>query len=67
MQTEKIVKIPIILVGYDYWQGLLGWIESTMMTENCIDQHDRDLITVVDDVDDVLKIILSHRALTINN
>lgn len=67
VQTEKIVKIPIILVGYDYWQGLLGWIESTMMTENCIDQHDRDLITVVDDVDDVLKIILSHRALTINN
>ncbi len=67
VQTEKIVKIPIILVGYDYWEGLLGWIESKMMAENCINQHDRDLITLVDDIEDALKIILSHRALTINN
>lgn len=67
VQTEKIVKIPIILVGYDYWCGLIDWIEQVMMERACIDQQDRDLITLVDDVEDALKIILSHRALTINN
>lgn len=67
VQTEKIVKIPIILVGYDYWQGLLEWLEHTLMEQGCISQHDRDLITLVEDIDDALKIILSHEALSINN
>lgn len=67
VQTEKIVKIPIILVGYEYWEGLLGWLESKLMAEGCISQQDRDLITLVDSIDDALKIILSHRALSINN
>ncbi len=67
VQTEKIVKIPIILVGSDYWEGLLNWLENKLMKEGCINQQERDLITLVDDIDDALKIIISHQALTINN
>ncbi len=67
VQTNKIIKIPIILVGRDYWEGLLSWIENKLMREGCINQQERDLITLVDDIDDALKIILSHQALTINN
>ena len=67
VQTKKIVKVPIILVGKSFWEGLTQWIESRVMPEGCIDQKDRDLITVVDNTDDALKIILSYRAMSINN
>lgn len=67
VQTEKIVKIPIILVGYKYWEGLIAWLEEKLMGDGCINQHDRDLITLVDNAEDALKIILSDRALTVNN
>ena len=67
VQTEKIVKIPIILIGSDYWKGLVDWIEEQLMSEGCITQLDRDLITLVDKPEDALAIIRSHSALTINN
>lgn len=67
VQTEKIVKIPIILVGYHYWEGLIAWLEERLMADGCISQQDRDLITLVDNTEDALRIILSDRALTVNN
>lgn len=67
VQTDKIVKIPIILVGYKYWEGLIAWLEEKLMGDGCITQNDRDLITLVDNAEDALKIILSDRALTVNN
>ncbi|MEZ5524196.1 MAG: TIGR00730 family Rossman fold protein [Pseudomonadales bacterium] len=67
VQTEKIIKIPIILMGKDYWAGLLNWIEDTLMIQGCVDQRDRDLITLADSVEDAMDIIRSYSAQTINN
>ena len=67
VQTEKIVKIPIILMGKDYWGGLVSWIEGQLMGEGCIAQADRDLITLADSVEDAMDIIRSHSVKTINN
>ena len=49
IQTKKIRKFPIVLIGKSYWEGLLVWIKMTMLAkENNISIEDLDLINVVD-------------------
>ena len=48
IQTEKIMKIPIVLIGTEYWEGLIDWIKSTMLAEGNISEDDLDLFAVVD-------------------
>ena len=49
IQTKKIGKFPIILVGRDYWSGLVDWIKKTMLNEEkTIAEEDLDLFSVVD-------------------
>ncbi len=49
IQTQKIARFPIILVGSRYWQGMLDWIKQTMGERHAyINPEDLDLINVVD-------------------
>jgi len=49
IQTNKTGKFPVILVGTDYWKGLLDWIKNTLLgEENNINPEDLDLIKLVD-------------------
>jgi uncharacterized protein (TIGR00730 family) len=58
IQTNKITKVPVILVGADFWGGLREWIIGTMLEkEGNISAKDLDLIPIVDEIDDVVKII----------
>jgi len=57
IQTNKIEKFPIILVGTEFWEGLLGWIKDTMLKAGNISAHDLDLIKLVDTEDEVVEII----------
>lgn len=57
IQTNKIGRFPIILVGTTFWTGLLDWIKTTMLNEGNISPEDMDLITVVDTEDEVVSII----------
>src|SRR5690554_2056760 len=57
IQTLKIDKFPIILVGKEYWGGLLEWIKSTLITEKMISPEDIDLFNVVDSSEEVIKIL----------
>ncbi len=58
IQTKKVGKFPIILVGSSYWKGLLDWIKSTLRDEfHTISPEDLDLISVVDTKEEVLDII----------
>ncbi|MGB0881726.1 MAG: TIGR00730 family Rossman fold protein [Vicingaceae bacterium] len=58
IQTGKIGKFPIVLVGTDYWGGLVDWIKNTVLgKENNISAKDLDLFTLVDDVDEAVKCI----------
>ncbi|MDA0773303.1 MAG: TIGR00730 family Rossman fold protein [Bacteroidetes bacterium] len=54
IQTEKILRFPIILVGSDYWRGLIDWIKDTLLNEKYISASDLDLIEIVDTVDEVI-------------
>jgi uncharacterized protein (TIGR00730 family) len=56
IQTEKIGKFPIILVGSTYWQGLLDWIKSVVLAEeHNVSEKDLDLIQIVDTADDAVE------------
>lgn len=58
IQTKKIGRFPIILVGSSYWNGLVDWIKSTMLEqEQNISPNDLNLIKVVDTADDAVKAI----------
>lgn len=55
IQTQKIGRFPIILVGKSYWGGLIEWIKTTMLGAKNINPDDLDLITLVDNADDAVK------------
>jgi uncharacterized protein (TIGR00730 family) len=58
VQTGKITKFPIVLVGSGYWNGLRAWITDTMLAEGKISASDPELLRVVDDPAEVVKVIL---------
>ncbi|MFT4698527.1 MAG: hypothetical protein ACI9SJ_001677 [Flavobacteriaceae bacterium] len=58
IQTHKIGKFPIILVGTKFWKGLMDWIKETLVQENKnVSPEDLDLIHLVDNEDEVLEIL----------
>jgi uncharacterized protein (TIGR00730 family) len=57
VQTRKVTRFPVILFGTDYWSGLLTWIRTTLAEAGTINATDLDLITVTDDIDEVLTVI----------
>ncbi|WP_242094804.1 TIGR00730 family Rossman fold protein [Aestuariivivens sediminicola] len=58
IQTKKIEKFPIILVGSDFWEGLLHWVKDTLLAKfSNISPNDLNLIHVVDTADEVIDIL----------
>jgi uncharacterized protein (TIGR00730 family) len=58
IQTEKIGRFPIIMVGSEYWGGLVDWVKNTVFTvERNISEGDLELFTVVDTAEDAVAII----------
>lgn len=57
IQTNKISKIPIVLFGKDYWQGLVDWMNSTMKEWGTISENDTDLFHVTDSCEEGVKVI----------
>ena len=61
MQTHKTIPMPLILFGTDFWGGLVDWIKASMLRLGTINQDDMELITLTDDPQEVLDIMLQHR------
>lgn len=57
IQTQKINPFPIVLIGSDYWDGLVDWIENTMVQKKTISEGDVDLFHLTDDPDEAVSII----------
>ena len=57
IQTNKIEKFPIILVGTQFWSGLIEWIKTSMLEVGNISPKDLDLIQIVDTEEEVVDII----------
>jgi uncharacterized protein (TIGR00730 family) len=61
IQTAKIDKVPVILIGKEYWAGLMDWIKSTVLQKEAnVSPEDMDLFEITDDPDRVIKIIRKH-------
>jgi uncharacterized protein (TIGR00730 family) len=62
-QTQKIRHFPILLVGSDYWRGLLDWLSDPVLREGKITADDVERLQVVDDPSEVLAILedVEHR------
>jgi uncharacterized protein (TIGR00730 family) len=59
VQTGKIDRVPIVLIGKKYWSGLIDWIKDTMLgKEKNINPRDLDLFHITDDPDEVVKGLL---------
>jgi uncharacterized protein (TIGR00730 family) len=57
IQTKRIKPFPVILVGTDYWKPLWRWIEDTLLAQKLISPEDLELVTILDNPDDVVKTI----------
>ena len=58
IQTHKIQKFPIILVGTEFWGGLMDWVKETLLDSfNNISAGDMDLIHLVDTSDEVIEVL----------
>lgn len=57
VQTRKMDKVPIILVGKDYWNNLLTFIKNSLLKNEKIDAEDMSLFTITDSDDEIIKIV----------
>ena len=60
VQTGKIKRIPIILCGRYFWSGLLEWMQNVLVAEKVISPSDMDLVQIVDDPEEIVRIIFQH-------
>lgn len=61
IQTKKIKSCPVILIGSDYWQGLLDWLKTSMAGEGLISPEDLDIFTVTDSIDEAVAVIKNFK------
>jgi len=54
IQTHKMIQFPIIMVGKDYWQGLIDWLKKTMINEGTISEKDLNLFKLVDSAEEAV-------------
>jgi uncharacterized protein (TIGR00730 family) len=57
IQTKKIGRFPIVMVGKEYWKGLVDWIKKVLITDKMINAEDMKLFSVVDTPEDAVKVI----------
>jgi uncharacterized protein (TIGR00730 family) len=57
IQTKRIKSFPVILIDSQYWQGLIDWINGTLIKEKAISESDLDIMTVVDTPEEAVRII----------
>jgi uncharacterized protein (TIGR00730 family) len=57
IQTKKIRGFPVVLVGKEYWSGLIDWMKKTLLAANSINKDDLELMHIVDEPEEVCAII----------
>ena len=57
IQTHKLVRFPIVMVGKEYWRGLIEWIQDTLLENGAIESKDLDIFSLVDDPAEAVKVV----------
>lgn len=65
VQTGKVTNYPIVLMGTEYWSGLLEWMDNTLAASGYINEGDRELFLLTDDPDEAIShIIQRHQVMS---
>ncbi|HET7398624.1 MAG TPA: TIGR00730 family Rossman fold protein [Intrasporangium sp.] len=59
-QTQKVTEFPVVLIGTDYWQGLLDWLREQSLAAGIITEEDLARLTLTDDPHEAVRVIDSH-------
>ena len=57
IQTERADPIPVVLVGRDYWKGILNWLNGVCLKEKAIDKKDMDIFKVIEKPEEIIKYV----------
>jgi uncharacterized protein (TIGR00730 family) len=61
VQTRKVTSFPVVLIGVDYWSGLIDWLRDTVLASNKIAESDLDMLQLTDDVEEAVSIMVAAR------
>jgi uncharacterized protein (TIGR00730 family) len=61
VQTQKVTSFPIVLMGVDYWSGLLAWLRDTVLAEGKINPEDLEMLTLTDEVEEAVAMMVAAR------
>ena len=57
IQTHRIKPLPVILVGKDYWSGLLEWIKKCLLQEKRLSPEDIEILQIIDDPKEIVRAV----------
>ncbi|MDD3248851.1 MAG: TIGR00730 family Rossman fold protein [Smithella sp.] len=60
IQTKRVRSFPVIVMGREYWQGLLDWLKCSMLQQNMILPFDIEMIQIIDEPEEVVKHIQKY-------
>ncbi|WP_323791893.1 TIGR00730 family Rossman fold protein [Nocardioides sp.] len=60
-QTQKVTAFPTVLIGVDYWSGLIDWLRDTVLADGKISEADLDRFVLTDDVEEAVSLVTAGR------
>jgi len=57
IQTKRIRSFPVVLMGSDFWAGLVDWLKTTLIKQKTVSLSDLDLFSVVDTPEEAVSLI----------
>jgi hypothetical protein len=57
IQTHRVERFPVVLLGSEYWKGLIDWVKSKVLKKGCISPSDLNIFTIVDTPKEVVSAI----------
>src|SRR3954468_2371912 len=58
VQTQKVTSFPVVLIGTEYWSGLLDWLRDTVLADGKLSAADLEMVSVTDDVAEAVKMMV---------
>ncbi len=58
VQTRKVTSFPVVLIGTDYWSGMIEWLRGTVLAAGNISEKDLDMLSLTDDVDEAVAMMV---------
>jgi uncharacterized protein (TIGR00730 family) len=58
VQTQKVTSFPVVLIGTEYWSGLLDWLRDTVLADGKLSESDLDMLMVTDDVAEAVSLMV---------